>query len=73
MGRGMPVSSFPGGFGESLVGPGVANWGGGRGQSSAVTLDRVAGPWDGEGAGGLSWGCGSGWLRCCRSPGTRWT
>lgn len=53
--------------------PGWQTGGGGRGQSSAVTLDRVAGPWDGEEAGGLSWGCGSGWLRCCRSPGTRWT
>lgn len=40
--------------------------GGGRGQSSAAAAAL------GEGAGGLSWGCGSGWLRCCRSPGTRW-
>jgi len=47
--------------------------GGGRGQSSAATLGRAAEPGGGEGVGGLSWGCGSGWLRCCRSPGTRWT
>lgn len=39
--------------------------GGDEVQSSAALLDG--------GAGGLSWGCGWGWLRCCRSPGTRWT
>lgn len=43
---------------------------GSRAQSCAAALGRAGG---GAGAGGLSWGCGSGWLPCCRSPGTRWT
>lgn len=57
MGRGLSVPASLGSASPSLSGGAE----GGRAQSC------------GPGGGGLSWGCGSGCLPCCRSPGTRWT